>query len=429
MNSRQDKSTGAVPSIFPYDLRNTRGERNNESSTSGTETAKEADNIEISSVRENTETRNTSGNNFSLETSDMSVSKPTYTEKFSGAPGQNIEVWLKRFRAYITVSNLAICHQLFTLGSLLEGTAKKYFDTIDIDFTVDSIEPYLKSLSDRFSVSKIFDTSLLDVKQLPSETVDEYIDRVQCNISGHQIQENILVSYVLKGLNASLQPWVRNKDPKTLTEVRQIAKTTEQQMCLTPSVRMVDTQDMQEMLVAALKQHTDQQGINHPNRSNSQQFQPYSGDRFSDNRRAEWYQQYDGYYQPTGVPSQQNGGSWQYNDRQQNDRSWQQNDRRHNGGNWQLNGRQHNGGSWQEKRNGGQRIQRQQFQQPRQNGSQRWKTNVSCYGCGNFKICQPKSSCPYFHFVCQNCFKTGHRTESCLPGISTNCRSVAFWGL
>ncbi|XP_048241555.1 uncharacterized protein LOC125374621 [Haliotis rufescens] len=366
------QNRGATPTVFPYGRRTTRSSSEGEDSTPANPPTIPI-NVEVADLPREPDNQ-----------APTMPTLPIFLAKFSGGSGESFKVWVQRLKATIKANKLDDLNQKLLLHSHLDGEAKVFFDSLSEDFEGTPLTDFLQLLENRFSTSKYFDTSILEVQQGKTETVDQYLDRVQRRILGVHIQKDILVSYVIKGLYPSYHLWVRGKDPQSLDEIRQHAKFVEQHHTITPPG--ASKEEVDNIVVSALAVHTYQQ-----DRLNEQQ----KHKQYHLSSQGQYYRQYQPFPQEQAYHrqyDQRHPLQSSYNQRPQQQRRPQ------------LPSHQ-----WQK--------ERPDFQDKRgnrrYNNKQIGRDDSSCGNCGKVEKCVPQNTCPYYNFVCQMCNAQGHPTKLC----------------
>jgi hypothetical protein len=101
----------------------------------------------------------------------------------------------------------------------LTGPAKTWFQGLP-HLAKDNIRAIMKLLEIRFEQS---DEDDLLTNQLRTENVKEYIDLITVKAQEQNIPESLLLKIVKRGFQQSLQPFIIQRNPKTMEELKEAA--------------------------------------------------------------------------------------------------------------------------------------------------------------------------------------------------------------
>ena len=101
----------------------------------------------------------------------------------------------------------------------LTGTAKTWFQGLPHS-AKDNIRAIMKLLEIRFEQS---DEEDLLTNQWRTENVKEYIDLITVKAQEQNIPESLLLKIVKRGFQQSLQPFIIQRNPKTMEELKEAA--------------------------------------------------------------------------------------------------------------------------------------------------------------------------------------------------------------
>ncbi|XP_067676086.1 uncharacterized protein [Haliotis asinina] len=200
----------------------------------------------------------------------MTVShSPLFLDKFR--EGANVKLFLNRLRHSFKINKYSADHQKIIIPTPLEGSAKVWFDSMAFGMETD-VETQLQAIEDRYSQTSLNPASLL-MQQLPTETVNQYIDRYLSGLSGDDVPVNIQVRVALQGLKPELRKVVGNKEPKTLSNLRRHALLAEQLEMEHLPVQAISTKDPADKL-AGLLESVLQRFQSQPQYQHPDQYQP-----------------------------------------------------------------------------------------------------------------------------------------------------------
>ncbi|CAC5403243.1 unnamed protein product [Mytilus coruscus] len=165
--------------------------------------------------------------------------------------------------------------------SSLTDTVKNNIQQLKVEF--------LKRFSNQ---SIMFDVGLFRIKQLQDETVNDFFVRLQTEMKGAVIPENIVVGIVIQALNGKIgeKVYSRVPQPLTLTEVREVALQAERAVKLNSEDHGASIANLQSMLenmsttlmaigTGQQQQHQHQQQQHHHQKyqQQNQQHREYDG--------------------------------------------------------------------------------------------------------------------------------------------------------
>lgn len=135
--------------------------------------------------------------------------------KFNGS--ESPVIWLSKLDAWQTFHNYADQKILAMLPCALEGSASTWFQTLQPP--CNSLTTFKKQLTDRFQPI-LYGMPLMGIRQDPSETMDQYLERAERISMIHDMAELYKVQAIASGL---LPPWrgkVLSREPKSFPELR-----------------------------------------------------------------------------------------------------------------------------------------------------------------------------------------------------------------
>ena len=140
--------------------------------------------------------------------SDNSVMAP----KFSGRSAEDSEEFLRDFKAYVVYKQLRPSQAYSLLGIILKDKARDFFISFDKQMsgvvTEKDVEKFLKEMVAHFKTQQTMwsqGTQLLDVKQQPSETFEEFVIRVQRLGRKVGVDEEKIRMFIIHGARADIR--------------------------------------------------------------------------------------------------------------------------------------------------------------------------------------------------------------------------------
>ncbi|KAK3101812.1 hypothetical protein FSP39_006539 [Pinctada imbricata] len=149
------------------------------------------------------------------------TTKPLVKLREFDGKGSAIQWWLK-FMTFIQLHGLSNRDALLRLPFYLVGVAGVWFDTLDASYKV-TLETVKIAFIARFKPTSNLKLDLMDIKQLPNEKVDDFINRVTALTVDRPADPEMLLHVVSKGLRPSILKRVIQEDCSTLEELRRVA--------------------------------------------------------------------------------------------------------------------------------------------------------------------------------------------------------------
>lgn len=109
-----------------------------------------------------------------------------------------------------------------TLPFYLTGAAESWFYSVD-DVVKRSLSTIKDAIHQRFQPSSRNNLELMDVKQRPSESVEDFIHRVTLMTTDRRVDQDWLLTVIINGLKSDIGADVIKVDPKSLEELRNVA--------------------------------------------------------------------------------------------------------------------------------------------------------------------------------------------------------------
>ena len=327
----------------------------------------------------------TSAASIASGTSITSMATGVHLRKFDGT--ENALVWLSNLQCWTSYHNLSDDHVLQAIGCNLEGPAASWFLGLP-DATKQSKEAFVEAFKTRFN-SEQRSVSFINIRQLPDETTDKFVERAEKMAIGHNIPEDYKVQLTVNGLDAKFKQRIISKEPKTFQELRHalaLAKA-ELECAIENPTANISVNEICAAVAAQLQQTIKQEVsaiASAHNIGSGPQQQPRFQKQWHPRPQNQWRQ---------SQPQWQNG---------QFQNQWGH-------GQWQ------NGPNTRPPFNQQQRQPRPQFPQGRR-----------CSGCG--KSCFNRTSCPSYNTQCANCLRMHHFAEVCRSPPSTQQTTQQFQG-
>lgn len=146
-------------------------------------------------------------------------------DKYNGS--DSIVAWLSRFDKFCKINNIDNKQKSDILPFYLEQGPLNYYNTLTQDVKDDTNE-LQEALLNRYKVeSQYCDFGLLNIRQNPSESVDNYFGRIYKIALDKDIPERILLSLALSGLLHSIRRSVIIAQPDSMDELLRLAKLAE----------------------------------------------------------------------------------------------------------------------------------------------------------------------------------------------------------
>lgn len=143
-------------------------------------------------------------------------------ETFSGEMGVDIEQYLKRFEQYCQCLNLKDEQALAQLAWHLTGMAQLYYNSLAVPPT--ELKTLKDLLKEKFKLEKPVNLSIFSLKQDINESVEAYLNRLEAETFKTKINDDLQVQIALSGLLPVVSSAISTHGPKTLGEVRQLAR-------------------------------------------------------------------------------------------------------------------------------------------------------------------------------------------------------------
>ena len=141
-------------------------------------------------------------------------------EKFKS--GMSPTSWWTSFMTYVTILNLPALMIPSHFALYLEESGQAWFHSLEN--TVKSNLHLLKTaFIEKFSTITDYDIGLLQFKQNPAETVDQYFERIRKKTADVAVPNKMLMGMILSGLHSHLAKMVMPHQPSTLKEARELA--------------------------------------------------------------------------------------------------------------------------------------------------------------------------------------------------------------
>ncbi|KAL4221216.1 hypothetical protein ACF0H5_019480 [Mactra antiquata] len=117
-----------------------------------------------------------------------------------------------------------------------DGTAAVYYDNLSTDIKT-NYRSLIDALQNRYKEELNF--NLISIKQKPNETAEEYMSRALKISTDLKLEESILISLIINGLNDQIKRQVIVKEPKSLPDLTKFLKLCE--VTNTLSVNVMET--------------------------------------------------------------------------------------------------------------------------------------------------------------------------------------------
>jgi len=144
---------------------------------------------------------------------------------YSGKDSESFTSFLTRFDKFCNLNNIPNEQKNDVLNFYLEGAAQTYFDNLSEEIKSDFHE-VVNALSKRFQTNDL-DYNLISIKQKPLESAEEYLTRGLKIATDLKLDEKILVSLLVNGLQDNIKLQIIMKEPKTLSELSKFIKLSE----------------------------------------------------------------------------------------------------------------------------------------------------------------------------------------------------------
>lgn len=124
--------------------------------------------------------------------------------------------WVNQFQAWVELQQLPQDRAINAIKFFLTGTAKIWFDGLP-ETSKTNLRAILKLLEVRFMAND--DDDIL-CQQWAKENVQEYVDRLTIKARSQEVPDKLLVKIAKKGFLSSLQPYIMQRNPKTVRTER-----------------------------------------------------------------------------------------------------------------------------------------------------------------------------------------------------------------
>ena len=323
--------------------------------------------------------------------------------KFLGDGTQNPDTWLVEFLQWSSFFDLNNAKKLSSFPFHLESHAKFWYLSLPEDVTK-SWEHLKHAFVTRFKdTHDMIDGSLFEVKQTDSESVLQYMARLNITLANKTLDPAIRLAITLQGLKPSIRNSVVMKEPKNLDQLRHAALLCEKTMKTTAS----GSDAVLEAVLSKINKIESKMG------PGSSVNGTYNGESLLPNDESTC---------PQGSIQQamQRHAQWDrpqyYNNHYNQNRSMS----KPNHQTQRLSHPSHfmkpSYNSYQYNPNTSSPRRSQDIAQPPHVGMRHFPqtpvyTNQSCQGCG--KSCISRSKCPAFGRQCHHCLKLNHFSSVC----------------
>ena len=139
---------------------------------------------------------------------------------YSGNPGDDLHSFISKFNDYATLRDFTDSKKLLALNTCLSDHARVFLDTVDSadKDSVTKVETLLRTNFEGPSWKWTIESRLLNRKQQPSETLDNYPSDVMLWCRQLKKSQAETMSLFLRGLLPSLRDFVMTKQPETFRD-------------------------------------------------------------------------------------------------------------------------------------------------------------------------------------------------------------------
>jgi hypothetical protein len=143
-------------------------------------------------------------------------------EPFKGECGEDIEKFLRRFDQYCACMNFREGQAFAQLAWHLDGIARLYIENQSpAPTTLDELKELLVT---KYSKEKPVSLNIFSMKQEVSENAEQFLSRLEAETFKTKINDDLQVQIALNGLHPSVSSAISTHGPKTLSEVRNLAR-------------------------------------------------------------------------------------------------------------------------------------------------------------------------------------------------------------
>ncbi|KAL4222614.1 hypothetical protein ACF0H5_018655 [Mactra antiquata] len=176
-------------------------------------------------------------------------------EHFKGEYGEDVEKFLRRFDEYCTCMNFKNSQALGQLAWHLDGVARLYYESLTP--VPDTLQCLKELLLAKYKTDTPISLNIFSMKQETNENTEQFLSRLEAETFKTQISDELQVQIALNGLHPSINSAISSHGPKTLTEVRNLARRLINVRNTPPSVNQVSPwEDQFRILTNAVAQLT-----------------------------------------------------------------------------------------------------------------------------------------------------------------------------
>ena len=127
--------------------------------------------------------------------------------------------WINQVKSWAQLQKLSDENAINALTFYLTGSAKMWFESLPSSAKTD-LRNIFRLLEIRFTSS---DDDELLASQWATENVQEYMDRLIVKARMQNVPENLLMTIAKKGFNQALKPYIIQRNPKNMEELKDAA--------------------------------------------------------------------------------------------------------------------------------------------------------------------------------------------------------------
>jgi hypothetical protein len=132
-------------------------------------------------------------------------------DQFYGNGHQDIVSYLKRFDQFCLCTGLKDDRAMATLAWHLEGNARLWFDNLQTPPT--NLDNLKALLTDKYKKSVQINLDVYTMKQIPTESVDNSLNRLEAETLKYSVPQNLQVQIALNGMDRLLRAAISTHAP------------------------------------------------------------------------------------------------------------------------------------------------------------------------------------------------------------------------
>lgn len=189
--------------------------------------------------------------------------------KFSGKSGNvSATQWWMLFIQWCSLHAFSEQQILGRIVFHLTDMAQQWYLSLP-ESSRSTLQQLKSSFLARFGKQNSFHLDVLDVKQMPDETCEEYISRIQQMACDDNIPSLMLINLIAKGFKSEIAEKVLDKDPETFEDLFKFAKRAESTVKLRNNPLIASIEGMEDRLMDKLSKQLESTVMALSNQQNS----------------------------------------------------------------------------------------------------------------------------------------------------------------